>query len=204
MDMDTNEYEGPAGSAVRTAPAGTAMSDGPYADYANPGGAAMQPKEQEEQETRGIVASARAEKVQVRGIVGIVSATKAKLTGISPFVIASDEVEIEKGGSFLAAAGHEVELKNHGYAAIALAPKIEVKDGGRVLITPLIAILFGLAVGGGFGLVAVLGYYAITRMGPIGRLRARRAMKNSAVGQVGSRAEIVRAAVKKALAEAKG
>jgi hypothetical protein len=129
-------------------------------------------------------AVARAEQVTVTGIAGFVSATKAKLAGGAPIVMASDEVEIEKGGAFIALAGKEVELKDHAYVGFALSPKVEVKEGGRVFVTPLIAILIGLAIGGGFGLVAVLGYWAIARRGPFARMRARRAMKNGAFGQV--------------------
>lgn len=113
----------------------------------------------------GAVGVARGESTKVTGIAGVVTGTQTKLTGYANVVGARDEVRIEKGAAAVALAGREVELKDHGYAAIAVAPKVEVQEGGRVLITALVAILGGLAIGTGFGIVVIGGIVLLRRSG---------------------------------------
>jgi hypothetical protein len=113
----------------------------------------------------GAVGVARGESTKVTGIAGVVTGTKTKLTGYADVVGARDEVSIEKGAAAVALAGREVELKDHGYVAVAVAPKVEVQEGGRVFITALVAILGGLAIGTGFGLVVIGGIVLLRRSG---------------------------------------
>lgn len=113
----------------------------------------------------GLAGVARGEQTNIQGIAGVVTGNRTKLTGYAEIAAARDEVEIEKGAAAVVLAGRKVELEDHGYAALVVAPKVEVQDGGRVLITALTAILGGLAIGSGFGLVVIVGIWLLRRSG---------------------------------------
>jgi hypothetical protein len=98
--------------------------------------------------------------------------------------MAREKVKMSKGGSVMAMAGRKVTVKDHGYVGVALAPRVEVKNGGRVLITPLVAILAGAFFGLGFGLMALLAARMLGGMGFFQRMAARRRLRNSSLNVV--------------------
>jgi alkylation response protein AidB-like acyl-CoA dehydrogenase len=98
--------------------------------------------------------------------------------------MAREKVKMSKGGSVMAMAGRKVSVKDHGYIGVALAPRVEVKNGGRVLITPLIAILAGSFFGLGFGLMALLAVRMLGGMGFFQRMAMRRRMRHSRLNLV--------------------
>lgn len=119
----------------------------------------------EEVDVKGAVGLVRADETKVYGLAALALGSKTKVAGWAEVAAARDEVEIEKGAAAIVLAGRKVELEDHGYAALVVAPKVEVRDGGRVLITALAAVLGGLAIGTGFGLVVIGGIWLMRRRG---------------------------------------
>jgi hypothetical protein len=97
--------------------------------------------EAEYAKVNGFSAVTQAKRALINGMSTVTIGEKAKVTGFSPVVVTSQKATVKKGAAVLAVAGHEVKLKDHGYVGIALAPRIQVDEGGRVLITPMVALL---------------------------------------------------------------
>lgn len=121
---------------------------------------------------KGLVALARSREASLQGATGaLVTAGDAAITGASgmvisggdtkvtaagvPFVRSGGETSLEKSGVLLSVS-REIDVEDHGYVGIALAGKVKVEEGGRVFVTALPAILFGVLLGGTFALVTAL------------------------------------------------
>jgi hypothetical protein len=126
--------------------------------------------ETERAEVRGIAGVVHGSRIATRGITGMAIGDKVEVTGLTPVAFSSHKTEIERGAAGVA-VGRDVVVSGPGMVGAALGMKVEVKDGGRVLVTPLIAVIIGLAVGMGFGLVMLAGYF-VMRTG-VGMLRER-------------------------------
>ena len=155
--------------------------------------------EGERVDVRGVSGMTRAAEANISGISALTVGGKTKLTGATPIAVASDEIEIDRGGSLLAMAGRKVEVEDHGYLGFAIAPKVEVKDGGRVFITAAAALAAGLAFGVGSGVVALVGISMLRRRGLLGRMRARRMMRRGMLGGMTRCADRVTGAMRGAM-----
>jgi hypothetical protein len=131
----------------------------------------------------GVSAVTQADKAMVTGMSAITMGQKAKIAGFAPLVVTGKKATIRKGAAAVAVAGQRIKLKDHGYVGIALAPKVEVGEGGRVLITPWMAILIGLAFGLGFGVMALMGVWVFR--GGMRMLRRRRTFGERMMDRVG-------------------
>jgi len=62
-------------------------------------------------------------------------------------MIANGDVSIEYGGTQSILAAGNATIGRQAFVGLVVSPKITVEDGGKVLMTPRQAVLFGAAVG---------------------------------------------------------